>query len=164
MAKAAIVILAGNESHADYGRLANALEAAKEFAENDDDELELIFDGAGTQWIPELEDEESDYHELYQAVRDDAAVCDYCSGAFGVDEAVADAGLVTLDEYDGHPSIRSLVDDDYEIITFLAARPVKPHSRFYRRSHLASDCRYLRPVVAVAGRDGLITASGHLPT
>jgi len=34
-----------------------------------------------------------------------------------VDEAVADAGLVTLDEYDGHPSIRSL-DDDYEIVTF----------------------------------------------
>jgi len=85
MAKAAIVILAGNESHADYLALANGLEAAKEFAENDDDELELIFDGAGTQWIPELEDEESDYHELYQAVRDDAAVCDFCSGAFGVD-------------------------------------------------------------------------------
>ena len=61
MAKAAIVILAGNESHSDYGRLANALEAAKEFAENDDDELELIFDGAGTQWIPELEDEESSW-------------------------------------------------------------------------------------------------------
>ena len=118
MAKAAIVILAGNESHSDYGRLANGLEAAKEFAENDGDELELIFDGAGTQWIPELEDEESDYHELYQAVRDDAAVCDYCSGAFGVSEAVEDAGITVLSEYDGHPSIRSLVDDDYEVITF----------------------------------------------
>ena len=118
MTKAAIVILAGNESHSDYGRLANGLEAAKEFAETEGDELELIFDGAGTQWIPELEDEESDYHGLYQAVRDDAAVCDYCSGAFGVEDAVADAGLVTLDENDGHPSIRALVDDDYEIITF----------------------------------------------
>ena len=118
MAKAAIVILAGNETHADHARLANGLEAAKEFAETEGDEVELIFDGAGTQWIPELEDEESDYHGLYQAVRDDAAVCDYCSGAFGVEDAVADSGLVTLDDYDGHPSIRSLVDDDYEIITF----------------------------------------------
>ena len=118
MANAAVVILAGNESHADYGRLANALEAAKEFAENDDDDLKLIFDGAGTQWVPELEDEESDYHELYQAVRDDAAVCDYCSSAFDVADAVSDSGLATLAEYDGHPSIRSLVDDDYEIITF----------------------------------------------
>ena len=118
MAKAAIVVLAGNESHSDYGRVANALEAAKEFAETDGDELTLIFDGAGTQWIPELEDEESDYHGLYQAVRDDAVVCDYCSGAFGVSDAVAESGLTTLDEYDGHPSIRTLVDDDYEIITF----------------------------------------------
>lgn len=118
MAKAAIVILAGNESHADHGRLANGLEAAKEFAETDGGELTLIFDGAGTQWIPELEDETSDYHALYQAVRDDAVVCDYCSAAFGVEDAVADAGLTVVDEYDGHPSIRSLVDDEYEIITF----------------------------------------------
>jgi len=118
MAKAAVVILAGNESHADYGRMANALEAAKEFAETDGDELELIFDGAGVQWISELEDTESDYHELYQAVRGDAAVCDYCASAFNVQEAVSEAGLTVLNEYDGHPSIRSLVDDDYEIITF----------------------------------------------
>jgi len=25
---------------------------------------------------------------------------------------------VTLDEHDGHPSVRSLVGDDYEVITF----------------------------------------------
>ena len=118
MTKAAVIILAGTESHADTGRLVNGLEAAKEFAENDEDELELIFDGAGTEWIPELEDEDSDYHELYQAVRDDTSVCDFCAGAFGVEDAVADAGLVTLDEHEGHPSVRSLVDDDYEILTF----------------------------------------------
>ncbi|QDX39381.1 DsrE family protein [Salarchaeum sp. JOR-1] len=118
MTKAAVVILAGTEGHANLGRLVNGLEAAKEFADTEGDEVELIFDGAGTQWIPELEDEDSDYHELYQAVCDDASACDYCSGAFGVEEAVDDAGIVTLDDHDGHPSIRSLVDDDYEIITF----------------------------------------------
>lgn len=37
--RAATVVLAGDESHADYGRLANASEAATEFAENDDDEI-----------------------------------------------------------------------------------------------------------------------------
>jgi len=118
MTKAAVIILAGTEGHENLGRLANGLETAKEFAEHDDDELELIFDGAGTQWIPELEDEDSDYHELYQAVRDDTSVCDYCSGAFGVEDAVADAGLVTLDDHDGHPSVRSFVADGYEVITF----------------------------------------------
>lgn len=49
MAKSTTVILAGTESHADNGRLVNGLEAAKEFAENEGDEAELIFDGAGTQ-------------------------------------------------------------------------------------------------------------------
>jgi hypothetical protein len=118
MTKAAVVILAGTESHADVGRLVNGLEAAKEFANADGDEVELIFDGAGTQWIPELEDEDSDYHELYRAVRDETSVCDFCAGAFGVEDAVADAGVVTLDDHDGHPSIRSLVGDEYEVITF----------------------------------------------
>ena len=118
MVKAAVVILAGTEGHANLGRLVNGLETAREFAETDGDEVELVFDGAGTQWIPELEDEDSDYHDLYAAVREDASACDYCSSAFGVEDAVADAGVVTLDDHEGHPSIRSLVDDDYEIITF----------------------------------------------
>jgi hypothetical protein len=118
MAKAAIIILADTETHADHGRLANGLETAKEFAETPGDDVELIFDGAGTQWVPLLEDEDNKYHELYQTVRDDAAVCDYCSGAFGVEDAVAETGVVTLDDHDGHPSIRSFVADDYEVITF----------------------------------------------
>lgn len=96
----------------------NGLEAAKEFAENENDELELIFEGAGTERIPELEDENNDYHELYQSGRNDSSVCDFCAGAFGVEDTVSDSGLVTLDEHDGHPSIRSLVDSDYEIIAF----------------------------------------------
>lgn len=118
MTDAAIVILAGTESHSDVGRLVNGLEAAKEFIETDGDRVEVIFDGAGTEWVPELEDEEHDYHDLYQSVRDEAAVCDYCAGAFGVEEAVGDSGLVTVDDNDGHPSIRSLVSEGYEIITY----------------------------------------------
>lgn len=118
MAKAAIVILAGTESHSGLGRLVNALEAAKEFNETEGDEFELIFDGAGTQWVPELEDEAHDYHDLYRALRDDTSVCDYCAGAFGVGDAVDEADVVRVDENDGHPSIRDLVADDYQVLTF----------------------------------------------
>jgi hypothetical protein len=117
MTNAAVIILAGTEGHENAGRLLNGLETAKEFAEHGD-EVELIFDGAGTQWIPELEDEDHNHHELYQSLREDTSVCDFCSGAFGVADAVADAGVVTLDDHDGHPSVRSLVDDGYEVITF----------------------------------------------
>lgn len=72
---------------------------AREFSETEGDEVELIFDGAGTQWIPELEDEESDYHDLYQAVRDKASACDFCSSAFGVEDAVNGSGVVRLDDH-----------------------------------------------------------------
>mgnify|MGYP000462192120 CR=1 FL=1 len=118
MSKAAVVILAGTEGHANLGRIVNGLETAKEYAETDGDEVELIFDGAGTQWIPELEDSDSDQHELYQAVKNDASACDFCSGAFGVDDAVNDSGVVRLDDHDGHPSLRSLANDGYEVLTF----------------------------------------------
>jgi len=118
VAKAAIFILTGNETHADHGRLANGLEAAKEFVETDGDEVTVVFDGGGTQWIADLIDEDSDYHELYQAIRDEAIVCDYCASAFGVEEAVEDAGLSLVNEYEGHPSVREFVADGYEVITF----------------------------------------------
>jgi len=118
MTKAAIIVLAGTDGHANVGRLVNALQTAGEFAETEGDEVELIFDGAGTQWIPELEAENSEYRELYLAVQDDTAVCDFCSSAFGVEDAVADAGVETLDDHQGHPSIRSLVAEGYEILTF----------------------------------------------
>ncbi len=118
MAKAAVVVLAGTETPADVGRVVNAMETTREFLETDGDEVELIFDGAGTQWIPELEDDDHDYHDLYQSVRDAIGVCDYCVSAYGVDDSIDAAGIERLDQFDGHPSIRSLVDDEYEIITF----------------------------------------------
>jgi len=118
MATAAIVILAGTDSHADLGRLVNGLETAAEFADNPNDEVALLFDGAGTQWIPELEDESHDYHALYRSIRNEVVVCDYCANAFGVDDIVDEADIITADENGGHPSIRSLVDDGSEIITF----------------------------------------------
>ena len=118
VAKAAIFILTGNETHADHGRLANGLEAAKEFVETDGDEVTVVFDGGGTQWIADLVDAESDYHDLYQAIKDEAIVCDYCASAFGVEKAVDESGLTLVDEFEGHPSVRDFVADGYEVITF----------------------------------------------
>lgn len=118
MVSAAVLILAGTESHAELGRLVNGLEAAREFHETEGDELELVFDGAGTQWIPELEDPDHDYHDLYTALRGDVSVCDYCTAAFDVEDAVDEAPVDRVDENDGHPSVRSLVADGYTVMTF----------------------------------------------
>jgi len=118
MARATIVVLAGTDTHADTARLVNALETTREFVETDGDEGRLIFDGAGTAWIPKLIDPDNEYHDLYRSVRDEAAVRGFCAGAFDIADAVEETGLETLDDNDGHPSVRSLVMDGHEIITF----------------------------------------------
>lgn len=117
MSRTAVVILAGTDGHENLGRAVNALETAKEFSAAGDD-IEVIFDGAGTAWIPKLEDPDHDLHALYESVRESSVACEYCAGAFGVADAVADAGIVTRNENDGHPSIRSLVKDGYAVLTF----------------------------------------------
>jgi hypothetical protein len=113
MNRIAIVILAGTEGHENMARVTNALEAAKEFQEAGD-ELELIFDGAGTQWIEELEDESHDLHGLYSKLSGNSKACSFCASAF-------DAELGEVEESggnDGHPSFRELVEEGYEVITF----------------------------------------------
>lgn len=118
MVDAAILILADTESPGGIGRVVNGLEAAREFAGTDGDSVEVVFDGAATQWVPQLEAEDHDYHHLYDSVREHVSVCDYCVSAYGVDEGVDQAGVERVDEFEGHPSVREFVADGYEVITF----------------------------------------------
>lgn len=118
MQKAAIVILAGTEGYEALGRLANALFAAKEFADAGD-EVQILFDGAGVQWIKELSDEDHMYHGLFQKIRGKVSgVCAYCSKAFKVQDVVEKEGFNYADEHEGHPSFRTLMQHGFTIITF----------------------------------------------
>ena len=114
---AAIVVLADTETHEDRGRLRNALETAREFKDAGD-EVKVIFDGAGTKWIPEASKPENRYHELYMSLKDQSLACKYCASAFGVTAGIQAEGVSLLDEYNGHPSLRKLVSQGYQIITF----------------------------------------------
>lgn len=118
MAKIAVVVLADVESHADMGRVANALELAKE-AKESGDTVELIFDGAGTRWIPQLADSQHMMHGQYAAVKDViAGACAFCATAFEVKEEVEKAGITLLGEYEGHPSLRRLISEGFSVVTF----------------------------------------------
>jgi len=117
MHKVAILVYADTESHADLGRLTNALTTAKEFIDAGD-EVEIVFDGAGTQWVPELEDDSHTAAPLYQSLKEHASACEFCAGAFDVEAEVTESGVDRRAEYEGHPSVRALVDDGYEVITF----------------------------------------------
>ena len=118
MNKGAIVVLAGTESRDGLGRVVNALVTAREFKEAGD-EVVIVFDGAGTQWIAQLLDEEHKYHRAFEHVRDVVSgACSYCAEAYGVRDTVEEAGIPLLDEYARHPSIRRLVAEGYSVVTF----------------------------------------------
>ncbi|MBI3963244.1 MAG: DsrE family protein [Deinococcus sp.] len=94
------------------------LEAVKEFKEAGD-EVQLIFDGAGTQWVSELSQPEHKASALFAAVQDKiSGVCAFCATAFGVKESTQACQVPLLSEYDGHPSFRKLLAAGYQVITF----------------------------------------------
>ena len=118
MNKVAIIVLAGKETHEGLGRIANALEAAKEFKEAGD-EVILIFDGAGTEWVGELSKEDHMLNPLYKAVKDRVkGACSFCADAFGAKEEIKRSEVPLLSEYEGHPSFKHLISEGYKIITF----------------------------------------------
>ncbi len=116
--KVAVIVLADNETHEGLGRVVNAMVAVKELAEAGDD-VRLIFDGGGTVWPGELDREDHDAHGLWASVRYSVqGACSYCADAFEVTDGVKGAGVALLDEYKRHPSIRSLLAEDYRILTY----------------------------------------------
>lgn len=118
MLKVAIVVLADTDTLGDMGRVVNAMEAVKEFKEAGDD-VQMIFDGAGTKWIGELSRPDHNYHEIFNEVRDKiTGACEYCANAFQVASEVSQADIEFMGDYEGHPSFRKLVADGYQVITF----------------------------------------------
>lgn len=81
MNKIAVMVFADSETHADMGRMANALEIVKEF-QNAGDEVKLILDGAGTTWADKLAEESHPLHPLYKDVK--ANIAGYPSGKLNI--------------------------------------------------------------------------------
>lgn len=116
--KIAVVILAHPENNGALARAVNAMELVKE-AKMAGDDVALVLDGAGTMWAPLLSNNEHRYHDLFESVSDRiVAVCDYCAGIFGVREAVEGSDLPLTAEFDDHPSLRSLLAEGYQTVTF----------------------------------------------
>lgn len=92
--------------------------AAQELHQAGDD-VQLIFDGGGTVWPGKLAQPDHVAHQLWESVHDVVAgACDYCAEAFDVTDQVRQAGVTLLDDYKRHPSIRTLLHDGYELLTF----------------------------------------------
>lgn len=123
--KTAILVLSDPKSGSDeaLGRAFNALAAAYDF-KNSDDEVTLLFQGAGTRWIGELQKEDHALHALFEAVRDKVAgVSRGCAEVFGATDEVEKSGFDLISENAvpgtaGLPSLKKLSAEGYTLLIF----------------------------------------------
>ncbi len=118
MTKIAIVVFSDTNTVEALGKVSNAFMLASEAIENGD-QLKFIFEGAGAKWIGELEKEDHKLHGLYKEMKQHiTGVCSFCAQAFGVKNEVEKAGVTLLSEYKNHPSLRNLIIEGFEVVTF----------------------------------------------
>lgn len=82
------------------------------------DDVTIVFDGAGSAAAADLAQPGHTMHALFQDVRARVrGVCRYCAKSYAVLEAVEAAGLALLGDDRGHASLRSLLEEGYQIVT-----------------------------------------------
>lgn len=83
------------------------------------DDVVVLFDGSGSATAAALLDPAHRMHGLLQSVRERVrGVCRYCASSYGVLEAVRQGGLELLGDDRGHASLRRLLDEGRQIVTF----------------------------------------------
>lgn len=125
MSKAAIIVLSDPKtgSEESLGRLFNALAAVYDFKQRGD-EVQLLFQGAGTRWAGELVNETHPAYELFKSVKDKVAgVSCGCADVFGAQDGTAACGLDLITENavpntSGLPSLARLTGEGYTVLTF----------------------------------------------
>lgn len=123
--KTAIAILSDPKSGTEeaLGRVFNALATAYDFKQKGQD-VEIVFQGAGTRWPAELSKADHPAHDLYEAVADTVAgVSCGCAEVFGATEEVERSGLDFIKDNpvpgtSGLVSLQRLVSDGATVLTF----------------------------------------------
>ncbi|MDP1569333.1 MAG: DsrE family protein [Vicinamibacterales bacterium] len=125
MSKTAIVIYSDPKSGSDesLGRLFNGLFVAYELIEKQQ-EVAVVFQGAGVRWASELVKPEHPAHALYNAVKDSVAgVCGGCADVFGATADAKSAGAKLVHEKmipgtSGIIDLSKYLDAGYRVLNF----------------------------------------------
>jgi DsrE/DsrF-like family len=122
--KAAVVVLSDpNGGDEALGRLFNALAATYDFKQRNQ-EVELVFQGAGTRWTGIVGDPKHPIHGLYKAVEDKVAGASAGCAAFFNAQADAEKNgfdLIATNAVPGTPGLPSLAKyaaEGYAVMTF----------------------------------------------
>jgi hypothetical protein len=83
------------------------------------DDVSIVFDGGGSATAAALAEPQHRMHSLFENVRAQIrGVCRYCAKSYGVLDTVQAAGLELLGDDRGHASLRTLLDEGRQIVTF----------------------------------------------
>lgn len=123
--KTAIVVLSDPKTGTEeaLGRVFNALATAYDFKQKGQ-EVEIVFQGAGTRWPAELAKPDHPAHELYEAVGDTVAgVSCACADVFGAAEEAEESGLELIKENPvpgtrGLASLQRFASEGATVLTF----------------------------------------------
>lgn len=113
-----VVLQAGKEGHEGLARAYHALLYCKDLLDKGLG-AKLVFDGAGTEWVPELMKPEHKLHPLFKEIQAKGsidAICDFCAGAFGVKDLARSSRIPFVSEFQGHPSISKYVLEGYQLL------------------------------------------------
>lgn len=117
MHKIAIVIYSAIEGSGNSA-VYRALMFAQELQRAGDDAV-IVFDGSGSATAAALADPQHRMHKLFDSVRTQVrGVCRYCASSYGVLDGVQASGLELLGEDRGHASLRALLNEGRQIVTF----------------------------------------------
>lgn len=123
--KTAVVVFSDPQAGTDeaLGRLFNSLFLVYELKQKQQ-EVALIFQGAGTRWASEVVRPDHPAHALYAQVADKVAgVCGGCADVFGARDSASKAGATLVREAmipgtTGIIDLSRYLDEGYRLITF----------------------------------------------
>jgi len=122
--KSAVIVLSdprgGDEA---LGRFLNALSVAYDYKQQGD-EVSILFLGAGTRWIAELNNTNHPAYTLFDSLKDTVAgISSGCADVFGATEDVEKSAFnfikdLPLPGTSGVPSLHAMASQGYTIMTF----------------------------------------------
>lgn len=114
--KVAVVIFENAER--DLARAYRGLLTAREFGEAGDD-VTVVYDGSGVDTLAAGSNPDHTLNPLVERLRGRTrGACGFCARAHGVEEAITGAGWTLLSEYKGHASLRDLMVEGYQVLSF----------------------------------------------
>jgi hypothetical protein len=102
----------------DLSRGYRALMNARELKEAGHDVM-VVFDGDGTETLAAFADPSHDVHGLLESMRDNVrGACSFCASSHGVKDKIVQANFKLLSGYKGHASLRQVLEEGYQIISY----------------------------------------------